>query len=151
MNAHFALSRRLFALLPLGMMLTIAVSSSAQAQAPYHLSQHHHHHHHHPQVLLGFYGHSHGHGVEVLRVDFGSYAQRLGLERGDVIIGVNGRHVHSMADYKRALARAGSRVWLEVVDVRTGNVVSTNSVRIGHPDPYDDDVQYLEPDPNGGF
>ena len=41
----------------------------------------HHHHHVHPPVLLGFTGQGVGYGVEVMRVNYGSAADRLGLER----------------------------------------------------------------------
>jgi membrane-associated protease RseP (regulator of RpoE activity) len=96
----------------------------------------HHHHYVRPPVLLGFTGQGVGYGVEVMRVNYGSAADRLGLEPGDVVVGVNGRPVRSMSEYKRSLARAGSVVWLDVVDVRTGYTVTTHSVRLY--DHYDD-------------
>ncbi len=109
----------------------------------------HHHHYVRPPVLLGFSGQGVGYGVEVMRVNYGSAADRLGLERGDVVVGVNGRPVRSMSEYKRSLARAGSVVWLDVVDVRTGYTVTTHSVRLY--DDYDDydygGPQYGEPAP----
>jgi S1-C subfamily serine protease len=79
------------------------------------------------RVLLGFSGRNVGYGVEVLRVNRGSTADRLGLERGDVVVGVNGRPVHCLNDYYRQLGRAGGHVWLEVIDIRTGYSVETHS------------------------
>lgn len=75
--------------------------------------------------LLGFTGDACGWGVHVRSVNWGSVAQRIGLEPGDVIVGLNGRPVRSLNDYYRALQQSGGVVALEVRDVRTGNLVTT--------------------------
>lgn len=105
--------------------VAILVVTTSTAQADGHLQQHWR-----PnsgRVQLGFSGRNVGYGVEVLRVNRGSTADRLGLERGDVVVGVNGRPVHCLSDYFRELRRAGRHVWLEVIDVRTGCTVETHS------------------------
>lgn len=70
-----------------------------------------------PTPRLGFHGRIVSNGLRVERVDYGSVAFDAGLERGDVIMKVNGRRLTSMSGYRRAL--------LEAVDYRDGRVTLT--------------------------
>lgn len=67
-----------------------------------------------PTPRLGFHGRIVSNGLRVDRVDDGSLAFDVGLERGDVIMKVNGRRITSMSAYRRAL--------LEAVEYRDGRV-----------------------------
>ncbi len=78
---------------------------------------------HAPTPRLGFNGQiSYGHGMRVNYVQYGTPAHWIGLERGDVIVRINGRRINSRYDYDRALEDAayyrGGRVVLVVDDVR---------------------------------
>ena len=53
----------------------------------------------------------HGHGVEVVAVAEGSWAERAGLETGDVILRVNRQPIGNVAELDEALTDASS-VWL---------------------------------------
>jgi Do/DeqQ family serine protease len=57
-------------------------------------------------------------GVVILRVRDGSLAQQLGLQRGDVIVSVNGTKISRTGDLQRAAAQT-SRLW-RVTLVRDG-------------------------------
>jgi S1-C subfamily serine protease len=70
---------------------------------------------------LGFDGAFTGYGMLVQRVHYGSIAQQIGLEPGDVILAINGRRIFSYHHYLNLLARSGGYVTLTVRDVRTGN------------------------------
>jgi S1-C subfamily serine protease len=73
---------------------------------------------------LGFWGHmQYGKGMVVDRIQRGSVAARVGLERGDVIQAINGRRVHSTDRYHSLLRDSGGRVRLHIRDVRSGNIV----------------------------
>lgn len=85
--------------------------------------------------LLGFMGTDIHWGVRVDSVGYGSAARQIGLEPGDVIVGLNGMPVRCMHDYRRALARSGGVVELEVRDVRSGNVVTTLPYNLFQPSP----------------
>lgn len=70
---------------------------------------------------LGILGHFHrGHGMVVDSVVWGSPAERMGLEPGDIIRSINGRWLHSESDYFRALSYSDGYVQLLVEDVRSG-------------------------------
>jgi S1-C subfamily serine protease len=74
---------------------------------------------------LGFSGHfDYGHGMHVDRVSWGSQASRIGLERGDVIVAVDGQRLRSLNHYYGLLQHSGSRVTLHIEDGRTGRVVA---------------------------
>lgn len=80
---------------------------------------------------LGFMGHmKFGWGMMVDYVNFGTTAQRVGLESGDVIVRVNGQRVQSARHWNylmwQAVQRYGGRVSLKVDNVRA---------RQGHPVP----------------
>lgn len=82
------------------------------------------------RVSLGFYGDFHeGHGMHVNSVVPGSIAQRLGLERGDVIVRINNQNLTCEHDYFNALQNT-SHVRLLVQNVRTGRTQWTNSVAV---------------------
>lgn len=56
---------------------------------------------------LGFTGQIvYGLGMRVLSVNFGSPAQRAGLEHGDIIMSANGMQIQSQGDLSRALSNA---------------------------------------------
>lgn len=85
--------------------------------------------------LLGFMGADVNWGVRVESVGYGSIARQIGLEPGDVIVGLNGMPVRCMHDYHRALAQSGGVVALEIRDVRTGNFVTTVPFNLVQPAP----------------
>ncbi|MCG6157651.1 PDZ domain-containing protein [Rubinisphaera margarita] len=76
------------------------------------------HHHHDDVPKLGFYGKQTCYGMVVKGVVKGSEAWRIGLEEGDVIVSIDGYHLHDSGDYERALRRAGHHADLRVKDVR---------------------------------
>lgn len=62
-----------------------------------------------PTPKLGFTGQMvYGYGMKVLSVNWGSAAQRAGLEAGDVITRINGRNIRSQWDYDQALISAAN-------------------------------------------
>lgn len=65
-----------------------------------------------------------GHRVRVTDVDFGSPAERFGLERGDVIVRANGRAVRDLAVIENAARDNRGNLELEVIDVRSGRSVT---------------------------
>ena len=95
-----------------------------------------------PAPRLGFQGRMTYDGLRVESVQYGSQADDMGLERGDVIVEINGQHIHSMADYQNALLDAvdfnGGRVRVLIDNVRWHNGQSsqrwvTRSVRLAVP------------------
>ena len=56
-----------------------------------------------PPVRLGFSGTITCEGMRVVNVIWGSYAQQLGLETGDIITHINGQKVTSLARYQQLL------------------------------------------------
>ncbi len=76
-----------------------------------------------PTPKLGFQGQIlGGYGMKVVSVNWGTPAQRIGLESGDVITQINGRQIRSQWDYDQALRDAAmyysGRVNLQVRNVR---------------------------------
>ncbi len=74
---------------------------------------------------LGIMGHvQYGYGMVVDSVNYGSLANRMGLERGDVIVRINNHPINNDYNYNQALLKAeqfhGGFVDLLVIDVRTG-------------------------------
>jgi len=70
---------------------------------------------------LGILGHFEwGRGMMVDSVVWGSPAERMGLEPGDLIRSVNGAWLNSESDYFRALTYGGDYVQVLVQDVRSG-------------------------------
>lgn len=63
---------------------------------------------------LGFEGRIVGSGLRIERVFYGTLAYDAGLERGDVIREINGRHIDSVFEYQQAL--------LDAQDFRDGRV-----------------------------
>lgn len=62
-----------------------------------------------PTPKLGFNGQIvYGFGMKVVSVNWGSAAQRAGLESGDVIVKINGRQIKSQWDYDQALQNAAN-------------------------------------------
>ena len=56
---------------------------------------------------LGFMGQIiSGYGMRVMRTNYGSPADRAGLEGGDIIISINGRRIRNQYDYNDALRQA---------------------------------------------
>ncbi len=111
--------------------LLIVLGSTAQAQhrliAPYPNNSGHA-----TTPRLGFNGQiSHGGGMYVNYVRHGTPAYWMGLERGDVIMRINGRRINSRHDYDHALRDAashrGGRVVLLVDDVRAHDPYSHGS------------------------
>ncbi len=78
---------------------------------------------------LGFYGHiQYGWGLMVDRVYGGTEASRIGLERGDIIVSVNGRQIRNWNDYNTALFYSGGFGQMVVRDCRTGRLIPTRFV-----------------------
>lgn len=71
--------------------------------------------------------HFHREGLRVISVGFHSPAARAGLERGDVILQVDGKIVRNFDQLHNALHRTGFRGTLTVRDARTGRV---NLIRV---------------------
>jgi S1-C subfamily serine protease len=76
-----------------------------------------------PTPKLGFQGQIlGGYGMKVVSVNWGTAAQRIGLESGDVITQIHGRQIRSQWDYDQALRDAAmyqsGRVSLLVRNVR---------------------------------
>jgi hypothetical protein len=91
-------------------------------------------------ALLGFYGHmEYGAGMMVDRVLRGTPAWRLGLERGDLIVRINGRSFRTERDFARLLRAGGHRVRLHIEDVHTGRVLLRTAHLEHDHDDYDDD------------
>jgi S1-C subfamily serine protease len=59
-------------------------------------------------------------GLQVLGVVPGSTAARQGIERGDIIVGVDGQPVRSREDLGHWITAAGRVARLQVIDSRTG-------------------------------
>jgi len=61
-------------------------------------------------------------GMQVVSVNYGGVAQRIGLESGDIITSINGQQIHCEQSYRQALAQAavygGGNVTLQVRNVR---------------------------------
>ena len=80
-----------------------------------------------PLPQLGFSSYlSPGYGEVVTHVRYGSQAQGIGLERGDVILSLNGYRLTYHGAWQNALRQAmanGGRVHLAIRDVRTGCTV----------------------------
>lgn len=77
---------------------------------------------------LGIMGHvDRGWGMVVDSVVRGTPASRIGLERGDVILRINGQEISSDWAYRKALMRAAEfdngQLRLQIADVRTGRRV----------------------------
>ena len=52
-----------------------------------------------------------------------------GVERGDVLLAIDGRALHSVFDYGAALAGAGNRIAVTFRDIRTGQVKNVPALR----------------------
>ncbi len=81
-----------------------------------------------PQTpVLGIYGYATRRGMVVTDVVPGSEACRIGLERGDVIVEIDGRCIHCDRDYDIAMRRTGRRTCLLVRDVRGCGLVTVHA------------------------
>jgi hypothetical protein len=67
-----------------------------------------------------------GQGVVVQAVTLDGPAARLGIEKDDVILAVNGQPVRSLQEYARLLDTSGGRVRLTLVDHRSGKTFYPN-------------------------
>ena len=65
-----------------------------------------------------------GSGLRIDSVNPGSAAERMGLETGDVILGVNGTAVRSIDQFQQNLGQSGGHVNLTVRNVRNGEVIN---------------------------
>jgi len=91
--------------LALGVIIVTALPASIQAYEPPH---------------RGFY--SHHQGLRITSVGFRSPAAHAGLERGDVILEVDGRDVRTYDQLHDSLHQTGYRGVMTVRDVRTGRI-----------------------------
>ena len=94
--------------LALGAIAISFLPAKVQAYDPPHRDFIGHHHHHH--------------GMRITSVAFRSPAHRAGLERGDVILEVDGQDVRTGEQLHRALHRTGFRGVLTVWDARHRHV-----------------------------
>ena len=112
--------------LTLALLLTLAAGSTALADRPvfrfappYGGS--------HGESTLGInYTVFPGYGYRVNYTYYPSLAQRIGFERGDVILSINGRRLSYAGAHRAALQQAqwnGGRFSFAVQDVRTGRVL----------------------------
>lgn len=65
-------------------------------------------------------------GIFVDQVEFGSPAERVGLEQGDTILTVNNAPIQSVDDWINVMSQTNGFVRLRIRDVRSGNVVFRN-------------------------
>lgn len=91
------------------------------------VAAHDHDHNHHRAPRLGFTAVD-SHCLEVLRVNRNSAADRLGLERGDRIVSINGHKVHTPSDLPDALMDA-----IDYHDGRVRVVIDNVRARRGEP------------------
>lgn len=80
-----------------------------------------------PMPVLGIYGRITSQGMLVTDVVRGTEAWEIGLERGDVIVEIDGRHIHSQRDYDIAMSRAGRHTNLRVLDARGRGIVTVQA------------------------
>jgi predicted metalloprotease with PDZ domain len=74
---------------------------------------------------FGFSSINNGFGERIQNVRWGSRAESLGLESGDIILSLNGYQLNYPGSWTDALSQAlynGNYVRLQVRDVRTGNI-----------------------------
>lgn len=64
-----------------------------------------------------------GEGVVVSEIEEGSVAERVGLQKGDILLSLNGERVASTRDFERVV-RAGARTWQVSIN-RAGQVLTT--------------------------
>ncbi len=89
-----------------------------------------------PQIpVLGIYGHATRDGMIVTDVVRGSEAWNIGLERGDVIVEIDRRHIRSQRDYDIAMRRTGNHTILRVLDARSHRVITIDAHLFGQPLP----------------
>ena len=87
-----------------------------------------------PQTpTLGIYGYATRRGMVVTDVVPGSEACRIGLERGDVIVEIDGRHIQCQRDYDIAMQRTGRRTHLLVQDARGNGLVTVHAHLFARP------------------
>jgi serine protease Do len=65
--------------------------------------------------LRDFFGVFSNFGVLVVAVERNSAADKAGLKAGDVVIAVNGKNIHTPADFSREMRAAGPRATLKIV------------------------------------
>jgi Do/DeqQ family serine protease len=63
-------------------------------------------------------------GVALAEIDSGSVAQRVGFQKGDVILAINGERVTSSKDLERMIARGSQGMWQITIN-RGGKVMSS--------------------------
>jgi len=63
-------------------------------------------------------------GVALVEVEDGSLAQRVGFQKGDVVLEINGERVHSSKDLERLIARGSRGMW-EITINRGGRQMTT--------------------------
>lgn len=87
-----------------------------------------------PQLpVLGIYGHSTRNGMLVTDVVRGTEAWNVGLERGDLIVEIDGRHIRGQRDYDIAMQRTGNHTILRVLDVRSRRIITVDAHLFGQP------------------
>ncbi len=78
-------------------------------------------------------------GLYVNNVVLNGPAHRKGIERGDIIVRINGQRVTDLAEYKLALNASSGTVVIRLRNRRTGRYINVNDVRL-------DPVETPDPD-----
>jgi S1-C subfamily serine protease len=63
-------------------------------------------------------------GVAIAEIEDGSVAQRVGFQKGDVILAINGERVASSKDLERMIARSSRGMWQITIN-RGGQVITS--------------------------
>lgn len=87
---------------------------------------------HQCQIKLGVTGYFDAYGLNVQSVVWGSYAQRVGIEPGDIISVINGRQISCLHSYRSALSLSHGHIDLVVWDVRGRGYISRTVYLPGH-------------------
>jgi S1-C subfamily serine protease len=87
-------------------------------------------------LTFGVHGYENaGYGIYVWSVRPDSPAAKMGLERHDLILALDGREIYSIAQYRDAVAHSGGRVAVTFRDCRTGQIRQAEAVLDTHPRP----------------
>lgn len=79
------------------------------------------------EAVMGLVGTMvYGDGLRIDSVAPGMTAANMGLERGDVILGVNGVRVRDIQQFRNLLTNSGGAINLTVRNVRNGQVIPVN-------------------------
>jgi S1-C subfamily serine protease len=75
-----------------------------------------------PDFGLGIDGEFNGRGIRITRAPSGGHAAQVGIERGDVLLAINGSPVRTPEDWVRMMTDNNGRFNIRLRDVRTGGI-----------------------------